>query len=95
MKPFYLIAAAGFTTAALACDQRPLAGPEVPPIVLGAVPADQAAPLIFVDGRRVASSSLRRLDASVIRAVEVIKGPMALRLYGEEGHRGVILIQTK
>ncbi|MGQ0704445.1 MAG: TonB-dependent receptor [Gemmatimonadales bacterium] len=95
MKPSHLIGTVCFAGALLACERRPLAGPAVQPLVLGAAPAGQEQPLVFVNGRQVGLNSLRELDKSVIQSVEVFKGAMALRLYGEQGRHGVIVIQTK
>lgn len=95
MKPLHVVGTFGLVLAVAACEQRPLAGPEVAPIRLGAAPPGQAAPLIFVDGQLVASADLRRLRPADIQTVEVIKGQAALRLYGDEGRHGVILIHTK
>jgi TonB-dependent SusC/RagA subfamily outer membrane receptor len=56
-------------------------------------------PLIFLDGERVAESStstvLGRLGPDAIESIEVIKGPAAATLYGDEAADGVIRIVTK
>ena len=68
------------------------------------VGSDDFAPLIFVDGVRVrvfedVPESLRvrfddGLDPDAIERVEVLKGPAAEKLYGEEAAAGVIQIFT-
>ncbi len=53
-------------------------------------------PLVFVDGERVEDESvLDALSPDDIASIEVIKGPAAERLYGEEAADGVIRIETK
>lgn len=67
----------------------------------GAVVAEGAVdlqPLVYVDGVRVDRGTagtddvMAALDPSTIARVEVLKGPAAERLYGEEGSNGVIQI---
>jgi len=59
------------------------------------------APLIYVDGVRINGLNdlegvfLPSLDPDDIDRIEVIKGPAAERLYGEEGANGVIQIFMK
>lgn len=64
---------------------------------------EDAAPLIYIDGVRIDGlsdledldlPSISKLDPDAIERVEVIKGPAAERLYGEEGANGVIQIFT-
>lgn len=59
-------------------------------------------PLIYVDGVRINGindleglSLIPSLDPDAIDRIEVIKGPAAEKLYGEEGANGVIQIFTK
>ncbi|MGH7555991.1 MAG: M56 family metallopeptidase, partial [Longimicrobiales bacterium] len=52
-------------------------------------------PIVYIDGHLVAPSEINRLDPSQIESVEVLKGPAALRNYGEHAVNGVILITTK
>lgn len=62
------------------------------------------APLIYIDGVRIngisdmedlSLPSFSKLDPDAIDRIEVIKGPAAMRLYGEEGANGVIQIFMK
>jgi outer membrane receptor for ferrienterochelin and colicin len=83
---------------AVACDGKPLTGPQAQRAVArakndrGMLASDA---LVFVDGMRVLSdSALRDLEPSTIESVEVLKGD-AGRRYGVEGVHGVILITTK
>ena len=50
-------------------------------------------PLIFVDGEQVAS--LDGVDQTTILEVNVIKGPIAIEMHGEEAADGVIQVRTK
>lgn len=59
-------------------------------------------PVVFVDGERVRTgpgtegrSLLDDLDPDEIESIEVVKGPAAAALYGEEARNGVVLIRTK
>lgn len=60
--------------------------------------AERAQPLLYVDGIRVDHGGANRqevmdaLDPSTIARVEVLKGPAAVKLYGDEGSNGVIQI---
>ena len=60
--------------------------------------AERAQPLLYVDGIRVDHGAANRqeilgaLDPSTIARVEVLKGPAAVKLYGDEGSNGVIQI---
>lgn len=60
--------------------------------------AERAQPLLYVDGVRVDHGGANRqevvdaLDPSTIARVEVLKGPAAVKLYGDEGSNGVIQI---
>jgi len=85
--------------AAVACDGKPVTGPEAQRVVAQAKetrgPLATGA-LVLVDGVRLASDkSLQDLDPTTVETVEVVKGAAASRLYGPEAARGVILITTK
>ncbi len=85
---------------AFGCEGKPLTGPEAQRVIKHYknegpyLPSD---PLIIVDGVRVPSEGhpLHDLDPADIEAVEIVKGPAALKLYGPDGSRGAILITTK
>jgi len=55
-------------------------------------------PLIFVDGQRVEGPPrelLQRYSPDDIESIEIIKGPYAMNLYGDEAANGVIVIVLK
>lgn len=55
-------------------------------------------PLILVDGERVDGPPrelLERYSPDDIESIEIIKGPYAMNLYGEEAANGVIVIVLK
>ena len=49
-------------------------------------------PLMFIDGERVEGIALGDLNADDIESIEIIKGPYAMTLYGDEAANGVIVI---
>ena len=51
-------------------------------------------PIFVVDGKRLADDSVD-LNPSEIATVEVFKGDLALKQYGEEARNGVVVITTK
>ena len=53
-----------------------------------------AKPLFVVDGKHLTDDSID-LNPSEIESVEVFKGDMALRRYGEAARNGVVVITTK
>jgi outer membrane receptor protein involved in Fe transport len=84
---------------AIACSADKISGPEAQAAFARARSHGDAAlaagMMMFVDGHRVSShSDLDHLDARTIRRVEIVKGPAAVRLYGDEAKRGVVLIYT-
>ncbi|WBA41023.1 M56 family metallopeptidase [Hymenobacter canadensis] len=54
-----------------------------------------AAPLYFVDGKRVAESELSKLDPKAIESMNVLKGEAAVKAFGAEAADGAILVITK
>jgi len=62
-------------------------------------------PVVFVDGRRIGLFARgddgqvrigdREIDPDEIESIQVVKGPAAVKTYGEDGRNGVILITTK
>jgi TonB-dependent SusC/RagA subfamily outer membrane receptor len=55
-------------------------------------------PLIFVDGERVEGPPrdiLESYSRDDIESIEIIKGPYAMTLYGDEAVNGVIVIVLK
>jgi outer membrane receptor for ferrienterochelin and colicin len=53
-----------------------------------------ASPLILVDGK-VHHGSLDSLDPDTIKAINLLKGPTAIKKYGKAAAGGVIEITTK
>ena len=52
-------------------------------------------PLIFIDGIKAADDAMSRLDPNTIESISVLKDATSVKLYGDEGRSGVILITTK
>ncbi len=86
-----LVAVAG------ACDSTVLTGPEAERAVERARPmvGEAGFPLLFVDGKEVEAREVREIPSTAIERVEVVKGAAAVRVYGERGSAGVILITLK
>jgi hypothetical protein len=51
-------------------------------------------PIFIVDGKRLVDDGLD-LNPSEIESVEVFKGELALKQYGEDARHGVVVITTK
>lgn len=64
------------------------------PLMLRDVPVNDQ-PIAIVDGKRVEASALRTFDRDKIAAVEVVKGPDAIKTYGPDAANGVIVVRTK
>ncbi|MDJ1504081.1 M56 family metallopeptidase [Xanthocytophaga agilis] len=52
-------------------------------------------PLYIVDGKKVTSTDVKKIDQSTIEAIDVLKGQKAIDNYGEEGKNGVVIITLK
>ncbi|MDJ1481370.1 M56 family metallopeptidase [Cytophagaceae bacterium YF14B1] len=52
-------------------------------------------PLYIVDGKKVTSADIKKIDRSTIEAIDVLKGQKAIDKYGEEGKNGVVIITLK
>ena len=52
-------------------------------------------PLVFIDGIKAADDAMSRLDPNTIESISVLKDATSVKLYGDEGRSGVILITTK
>ena len=53
-------------------------------------------PLFVVDGQKMARNyNTNSIDVSTIESIEVLKDESAMRVYGEEGKNGVVVITTK
>jgi TonB-dependent SusC/RagA subfamily outer membrane receptor len=55
----------------------------------------QAAPIVLIDGVRSDAAALRAIDRKRIDRVEVLKGPLAVGVYGADATNGVIVVTTK
>ena len=54
-----------------------------------------ADPLFFVDGKEMTGDLVRALAPESIESIEIVKGPAAIRAYGDRAANGAIVIQTK
>jgi TonB-dependent SusC/RagA subfamily outer membrane receptor len=87
----------------LACSAKRFSHPAVVPTTEERVPLGFPRDVLYVlDGRilpRGDSASVPRavrdLDPAIIARIEVLKGAMATRAYGEAGSSGVVIITTK
>jgi len=52
-------------------------------------------PLILINGVRSDRSAFSTLDRTQIEAIEVLKGPSAIKEYGDDAKNGVIVVKTK
>ena len=50
--------------------------------------------LYIIDGKEMKSGSIKDIDPTTIRSINVLKGNSAVELYGEKGKNGVIVIST-
>jgi hypothetical protein len=50
--------------------------------------------LYIIDGKEMQSGSIKDIDPTTIRSINVLKGNSAVELYGEKGKNGVIVIST-
>ena len=50
--------------------------------------------LYIVDGKEMKSEGIKDINPTIIRSINVLKGETALKLYGEKGKNGVIVITT-
>jgi beta-lactamase regulating signal transducer with metallopeptidase domain len=54
-----------------------------------------AAPLIFLDGRRISRAEMDAVKPDRIQSVEVVKGAAAVTVYGPEATGGAVVITTR
>jgi hypothetical protein len=52
-------------------------------------------PLILINGVRSDQSAFSALDRTRIEAIEIVKGPSAIKEYGDDAKNGVIVVKTK
>ena len=52
-------------------------------------------PLILLDGKEIGTEDMKNLDHDKIARIEVLKGEMDVKRYGEKGRDGVIVIISK
>jgi TonB-dependent SusC/RagA subfamily outer membrane receptor len=48
-----------------------------------------------LDGKEATSDDINALDPNTIESISVLKDDNAVKLYGEKGKNGVIIIKTK
>lgn len=51
--------------------------------------------LFIIDGKEMQSESMKDIDPTTIKSINVLKGETAVKLYGEKGKKGVVEITTK
>lgn len=54
-----------------------------------------AEPLVFIDGIKAADDAMSKINPNIIESISVLKDATSIKLYGEKGKNGVILITTK
>ncbi len=65
-------------------------------VLRGAGPSNNGQkPMYVLDGEVITESIMSVIDPNKIEAINVLKGPSAISLYGNKGKDGVILITTK
>ncbi|WP_372768340.1 M56 family metallopeptidase [Lutibacter sp.] len=52
-------------------------------------------PLYILDGKEISKEELNKIDAKIIKSMNVIKGEEALKKYGDKGKNGVVEIVIK
>ena len=56
---------------------------------------DGADPLVLVDGREQPASSINDITPEQIQSITVLKDSTAIRMYGDKGRNGVVLVELK
>ena len=56
---------------------------------------DGADPLVLVDGREQPASSINDITSERIQSITVLKDSTAIRMYGDKGRNGVVLVELK
>jgi len=54
-----------------------------------------AKPLYVIDGNLLSEEGLNKIDPKTIEKIDVLKGEAAIKMYGEKGKNGVIMITLK
>ena len=62
-------------------------------VTISTANADKA--LYYINGKEATYEEVNQLDPELIESVNVLKGDNAIKVYGEKGRNGVILIKTK
>ena len=66
------------------------------PTTVGWVVAEDAKnPIVMLDGHRITSETLKRMDPEEISSITILKDQAAVDQYGEEARNGVVLVTTK
>ncbi|GAB6007929.1 carboxypeptidase-like regulatory domain-containing protein [Dysgonomonas reticulitermitis] len=53
------------------------------------------APLIVIDGKKEPNNALKKLNPNNIKIITILKADEAVKLYGEEGQEGAVIVTTK
>jgi hypothetical protein len=73
-----------------------LAAPAAPAQTAPAAPAQATGPsLYFLDGQPSTQQAINALNRRTIASVNVVKGPDAIRIFGEGAADGVMVVVTK
>ncbi|MFD0991347.1 M56 family metallopeptidase [Mariniflexile jejuense] len=59
------------------------------------ISTDEKAPLIILDGKEIDNDEMNSINPNTIEKVDVLKGENAIRIHGDKGKNGVILITSK
>ena len=99
MRLSVLSAFATLSVVTLACDGKPLTGPEAQAAYAKATSHYATVPgtaVVFIDGQRMPAGQRQdQVDPQTIDRIEILSGAAAANLVGDEGRNGVIRIYTK
>ncbi|MCD2260396.1 M56 family metallopeptidase [Psychroserpens luteolus] len=59
------------------------------------IQSDGEQPLIIVDGKAITTGTISDINPNAINSIDVIKDQRAVKVYGEKGKNGVIVVNTK
>jgi len=57
--------------------------------------SNKGAKILILDGKEIKEEEMKKLSPETIKEIHVYKGDEAVKLYGEQGRKGVIVITTK
>ncbi|NIF04687.1 hypothetical protein F3J23_04460 [Chryseobacterium sp. Tr-659] len=52
-------------------------------------------PLILLDNKKISEEKMKRINGDKVKSVKVLSGEGAIKLYGDKGKYGVIVIESK